>query len=42
VSRFKKNLAIFVTLFSRFRSHLSGNTSGQHDTLKIVTSRCKL
>ena len=32
---------MFVTPFSRFRSQPSGNTGGQHDTLKTVMSWCK-
>jgi len=31
-----------VTPFSKFSSQPSGNTGGQHDTLKTVMSRCKL
>jgi len=31
-----------VTQFSKFRSQPSGNTGGQHDTLKTVMSRCEL
>jgi len=31
-----------VTPFSIFRSQPSGNTGGQHDTLKTVMARCKL
>jgi len=33
--------AVFVTPFSGFRSQPSGNTCGQHDTLKTVMSRCE-
>jgi len=32
---FQQNLAVFCdTIFSRFRSQPSGNTGGQHDTLR--------